>query len=275
MSFKQQKTWAQIAALPSGPSSPERIPAFAPTLALSSLPSRGKPLSSDKRQSSGESTSSDRPSSSKRPSSSDRLASSNGPLVGDKPAPDIGRSSVDALLSNSKPQPSPLLRLPRELRDLIFEHILPNRPLIEAGSYIRRGTSPTFPDQYDEHERRLTYARLLRKGNNSWRATEMARCNISTLRLNKQLYDEGMDTMCSRKFEIIVSLTGTVFLNWQFAWVDRASHSSSSSPSAYNPLGNFPFDRVRKLRITIWAARLDIFLFHIHREINGLCKFLA
>ena len=96
-------------------------------------------------------------------------------------------------------------------------------------------------------------------------------CYLAFMRVNKQLYEDGVELVYNRTFEVVMSARGTDFMEWHYAWKDR---SEAVIPRDYRPYKDFPFSKVRTLRISVWPADLEYFLFHIQTEMVAFCKFL-
>ena len=130
----------------------------------------------------------------------------------------------------------PFLRLPLELRDKIYGHLLPNEEdICIAPGFIH--------DVY--HEGDMQWVEELfdpRKGGDS--------CHTAILAVNKQINAEASRVMYSRTFTIGVSGTSISFLQDHYRTKERTNHGEYLNVWEHFPT-SFPFHRIRALRIQV------------------------
>lgn len=152
---------------------------------------------------------------------------------------------TSADLPNADRKTFPFLMLPRELRDQILGHLVPD---VDVISQISDGWA------LDEYiGRRVGGIFRLRK--------DHANCHMAILRVNRQLFAEGSSIAYGRIFRLKVTWDAVEFLRYFLSWHLRHD----------NTLDLFPFYMVRHIHVEIASDRKSISDTLLHNIIY-LCR---
>ena len=155
--------------------------------------------------------------------------------------------------------------LPVELRIMILKHVLPNQDIVRPRVIGTQDHPPDLPWGHD------------------WKSTlrmDTTKSNSAVLRLNRQLYEEGLPILYDRTFEVVLSSTTKHFVDycWPLKELSPLTRSEIDRKGAVGCSSlqqgqTFPFSVMRKLRITLWPTEYPTYPYSQREVITKFCEY--
>ena len=136
-----------------------------------------------------------------------------------------------------KARPFPLLKLPRELRNIVLREVIPYQESINVSRFFHY---PLSPQQADSRQLSQLDEFTCRE---SWDLAGRPRCDLPILSVNKQLYEESCEILYSSNFVIEI--------NCGLFSVGQLSNSLDPRYRGTTLGGHFPFHRAREITLRL------------------------